>query len=73
MMRIEMMRFTFRHIPGILSKDGIFLAFCRFVNDVLHNGERKKDGIGRLGDEPSKCSFLLTAIFLAVIFLGHSD
>ena len=24
--------------------------------------KRKKNGIGRLGDEPSKCSFLLTAI-----------
>ena len=36
MMRIEMMRFTFRHIPGILSKDGIFLC--------LYLAHREKNG-----------------------------
>ncbi|MCI6725228.1 MAG: ATP-binding protein, partial [Bacteroidales bacterium] len=33
------------HITGSRDRG---LLHCRFVNDVLHNGERKKDGIGRL-------------------------
>ena len=30
------------------SDSGKVRKICRFVNDVLHSGERKKDGIGRL-------------------------
>ena len=39
-------------------------------------GKEKKNGIGRLGDEPSKCSLLLTAIlgrsFFSVIPIGFA-
>ena len=37
------------HLPPVCQRKPLKkLSNCRFVNDVLHNGERKKDGIGRL-------------------------